>query len=433
MNGSGGADDAIQRANDASRNFLANLGTIAETARNEGLAIPDLFDKTTGKISTVSKAGSDLRTELKNIADSGRDSALQLALAQDDPKKAVEVLRTEMQKTRDKIAEPLKMQGVPPEQIDAILAQLDLDPAKIEMLLNPESRDKALADLGLANGQAQALVKDPAVKGLEVNSSKFDQGLRNANAGLDTFDAKTPTPKLNADRGPFDSVIAQATASGVGFGVSVFAPKVDANKSPFDGVINTVKGIGIGLNGTTYSPTISILGGALDYASNVLKTLQSMNGTTFSATLSVLGKVLGGSANGSLNDGRNWDRRFMPKFYANGGIENHMAQIAKPSSTLRVWAEPETGGEAYIPLAASKRARSTAILDEVASRFGYELVKARKFADGGVVGGPQATGSGVTLHIDAAPGVAYQYAKEVGVAAEQRFRDAQVLYDIPSV
>ena len=62
--------------------------------------------------------------------------------------------------------------------------------------------------------------------------------------------------------------------------------------------------------------------------------------------------------------------------YANGGgRENHTAQIA-PAGAWRVWAEPETGGEAYIPLAPSKRERSTAILDEVAGRFGYQLVGA---------------------------------------------------------
>lgn len=69
-------------------------------------------------------------------------------------------------------------------------------------------------------------------------------------------------------------------------------------------------------------------------------------------------------------------------YYARGGIrENHVAQLV-PAGAMRVWAEPETGGEAYIPLAASKRDRSTAILDEVARRFGYGLVKI--FADGGV-------------------------------------------------
>lgn len=61
-------------------------------------------------------------------------------------------------------------------------------------------------------------------------------------------------------------------------------------------------------------------------------------------------------------------------YYANGGVrENHVAQIAAAGS-WRVWAEPETGGEAYIPLAQSKRVRSTAILATVADKFGLTLV-----------------------------------------------------------
>lgn len=60
------------------------------------------------------------------------------------------------------------------------------------------------------------------------------------------------------------------------------------------------------------------------------------------------------------------------RYYANGGMEKHIAQIA-PAGSWRVWAEPETGGEAYIPLAQSKRARSTAILATVADKFGLTL------------------------------------------------------------
>lgn len=52
--------------------------------------------------------------------------------------------------------------------------------------------------------------------------------------------------------------------------------------------------------------------------------------------------------------------------------ENHTAQIAK-GGEWRVWAEPETGGEAYIPLAKTKRSRSTAILATVANHFGLNL------------------------------------------------------------
>lgn len=77
------------------------------------------------------------------------------------------------------------------------------------------------------------------------------------------------------------------------------------------------------------------------------------------------------------------------EFYAAGGrSEHHVAQFAR-AGTMRVWAEPETGGEAYIPLAPAKRARSTAILEEVASDFGYVLVPAgtQSFAEGSPVSG----------------------------------------------
>lgn len=57
-------------------------------------------------------------------------------------------------------------------------------------------------------------------------------------------------------------------------------------------------------------------------------------------------------------------------YYADGGMrENHVAQIA-PAGQYRVWAEQETGGEAYIPLASSKRARSRAIAEETVQRLG---------------------------------------------------------------
>lgn len=56
--------------------------------------------------------------------------------------------------------------------------------------------------------------------------------------------------------------------------------------------------------------------------------------------------------------------------FADGGItENRVAQIA-PAGAMRLWAEPETGGEAYIPLAPAKRARSVAIWAETGNRLG---------------------------------------------------------------
>lgn len=87
-------------------------------------------------------------------------------------------------------------------------------------------------------------------------------------------------------------------------------------------------------------------------------------------------------------------------YYSAGGVrEHHTAQIA-PAGAWRIWAEPETGGEAYIPMGLPKRARSKAILDQVANLFGYQLIsdaelrllearrQARWFAQGGITGPP---------------------------------------------
>lgn len=82
-------------------------------------------------------------------------------------------------------------------------------------------------------------------------------------------------------------------------------------------------------------------------------------------------------------------------YYANGG-ENHVAQIAR-GGDWRVWAEPETEGEAYIPLADSKRKRSTLILAEVARDFGLALVK--PMADGGVLSAQAFADGGTTASL----------------------------------
>ncbi|PSR64001.1 MULTISPECIES: phage tail tape measure protein [Nocardia] len=72
-----------------------------------------------------------------------------------------------------------------------------------------------------------------------------------------------------------------------------------------------------------------------------------------------------------------------PKPRADGGIDNLPGQATVWSAQTRYYqvSEPETGGEAFIPLAPAKRARSTEILGTVASHFGYGLTP---MADGGI-------------------------------------------------
>lgn len=78
-----------------------------------------------------------------------------------------------------------------------------------------------------------------------------------------------------------------------------------------------------------------------------------------------------------------------------------MVVRAQPGA-VRVWAEPETGAESYIPWAMDRRGRATDVLAYTANAFGYELApKARPaaFVGSAQIGG-RAEGVGVVnIHL----------------------------------
>jgi TP901 family phage tail tape measure protein len=95
------------------------------------------------------------------------------------------------------------------------------------------------------------------------------------------------------------------------------------------------------------------------------------------ALISVLNEILRGIGAEVIPENTGGAQR-----YAEGGIrERHEAQIA-PAGAMRLWAEPETGGEAYIPLAEAKKHKSIPILRQVAEHFGMAL---HEYAYGGAV------------------------------------------------
>ncbi|XVQ83173.1 hypothetical protein ACQP2K_30665 [Microbispora siamensis] len=78
------------------------------------------------------------------------------------------------------------------------------------------------------------------------------------------------------------------------------------------------------------------------------------------------------------------------------GAERHVAQIGAPGA-IRIWNEEETGGEAYIPLALSKRQRSEQILAQVADMFGGTFIKSMPAGGLPMGGGGGAGGGGTTI------------------------------------
>ena len=119
-------------------------------------------------------------------------------------------------------------------------------------------------------------------------------------------------------------------------------------------------------------------------------TVVSVNGGSANPNHVVRPGQVGAMANGGIitNMSNMFAGKIPPvKAFASGGFENHVAQISRGQTPFRIWSEPETGGEAYLPLAKSKRPRSEKILEEVARIFGFSLVKKMSFANGGFFSG----------------------------------------------
>lgn len=88
--------------------------------------------------------------------------------------------------------------------------------------------------------------------------------------------------------------------------------------------------------------------------------------------------------------------------FASGGMyEDHAPQIVRASAgAFRVWAEPETGRESYIPWAWDRRTRATSILRSTARGFGYDLVPRSQLAGRFGPTGATTTGTQPTARIE---------------------------------
>lgn len=235
--------------------------------------------------------------------------------------------------------------------------------------------NSAVAYRGNYDGHFQATGTDTVVSNANKAKSAADGVEGPRTAALGESGSGTVTSRSNTASTAADKVDGGRIARLMEFGGGV-VQRVSGLAST---AADKVKGARMAILNVTDNATTIIQG-----AVNALKGFVSR---TITLTASFLG--IGDNADGSLTD----SHRFAPKVrkFANGGFENHVAQIAKPSPVYRVWAEPETGGEAYIPLASSKRTRSLAIWQEVGRRFGV-------FNNGGVVGGE--TGNGRTTNIN---------------------------------
>lgn len=248
------------------------------------------------------------------------------------------------------------------------------------------------ANDAIVAAQAMGLVwdTDHFTAELDANGVPAQAAIDFAKASGLNWDGSKWTSELDADGKPNQDAVAAAKILGLDWDDDVHTATLDGDEQKAKDSASNAKRAADGFADGDYDASLTATnstGGGFDSAMRFLR--NNWIGKTFSAILGVTSAITG-SANGSMTG-----TQFKPKVhqFANGGFENHTAQITSPNTPIRIWSEPETHGEAYIPLSSAKRTRSLAIWKEVGKRFGV-------YANGGVTGGGAvAAGNNYTINV----------------------------------
>lgn len=255
------------------------------------------------------------------------------------------------------LAEMAEKAGVPREQINELIKSLGGIPEVKQMTFtaDTEAGKRAIEDF------IETTSKKNGVLTLDANN---DPAVAQLAQTLGLVEVSTGVFAIDANREPATAKLIAGLAQ---VNTSTGVMTIDANNNRFQQVLAASKN-----QGDSTSAAMSIY--ANDYASAKAEQAQRYI-NSLSSYIDVYYTKHGESP------------QLLPDHFADGGIrppvygfangtENHLAQIA-PAGAMRLWAEPETGGEAYIPLSRVKRRRSERILAEVASRFGGTYLPGR--------------------------------------------------------
>ena len=223
-------------------------------------------------------------------------------------------------------------------------------PKKVQSLVKAEGIPKTKAEVdGLVRKYKLTEKERKALVSLiDLASGKA----KAVNRLLDILNGRKPTPTADLKTGKLTAAFNAAMGNLFTLGRQRPEATADANWDPLRSAVAAALGALSRVDGASASATIT---------------------TTYRTIRETVNKILPGSAEGNLFP--------TVRAFSQGDVANaHQPQIA-PAGAWRVWAEDETGGEAYVPLANDyRRPRAEAILGDVAQRFGMRL---ERYALGG--------------------------------------------------
>lgn len=440
--------DAIRKVGDAAQGIGAdafkggNLDALSESGANLSRTLSDLAEKA----GQVASTGGDM----KAVAAQNEQAFQQLATATGQPIEKIRELYGQLGgKTVDL---SVSLQGAPEvmQRLAAISEVWSKTPEKKTISVE----ESAVTEATRAQLQQMNLDVSKPMNGRVEITAKTDQAkseLLLITQNVNVLNALKANPKLDLSKAQFDAKSNEAKAALNGIDRSQVNPQANLVLDKLlQGKAVSMQEL-TSLSQASANPSVNlaiqqllqnagIAGAAIDnVARDRTVTLHVV--PQYQADVdSQLGIAAPGraypNANGSIRQYADGGIAALES-YANGKTPDQaLIQKAMPGPGLVQWAEPETGGEAYIPLGKNKRARSQSILATVADIFGLVVLPkdsvpegvsgwagalagiatrgiasgfdgVRKFADGGIVTGQQlrdlANGKGASRPLTGAP------------------------------
>ncbi|MDI3417980.1 phage tail tape measure protein [Streptomyces luteolus] len=431
-----GGQISLQAAKARVNSAVLDLNESADTVdRDQGYGGKQLVNKD-DTLNTTTRNGQQLYTQLTSLSDAAADAAVSAySLAQQNGEalpKALAKSRTEMQNAREAAIKAARGYGLTREQAERVADSLGLLPSQVSLLLQTRGMDSTLANLLAVQAEFDRF---PTRKTIRIDSLsegaqkklralgftvKTVPGTRQIKVTAPTAGARknldTLIAKLGSTPGSKRVQVSAATAAAIR-SLEAVRDKIRSTpgaksvvvRAPTAAARKQLEALGFRIEKVPGSKRVRITiptGGPTNAVNTIQSRINALRGRTVGVgvyTTEYYKKVQSGAtipkalrrpnAEGSVLD-----------FYAAGGVrdgregrtgrgrrEDHVAQIA-PAGSWRIWGEPETGGEAYVPLASGKRQRSKQIVEEVVRRFDG---KVEWLADGGITRRAATAGAGL--------------------------------------
>ncbi|MGW7572378.1 phage tail tape measure protein [Streptomyces sp. NPDC054765] len=383
-------------------------------------------DKT---LNTSTRNGQQLYSQLTTLSDAAADASVATYdLAQRNGEAlpaALAKARGEMSRARAEAIKAAQSYGLTKTQAQGVADSLGLLPSKVSLLLQTKGMDSTLANLIAVQSEFHRLPNQKTIK-VDSLSEGAQKKLRSLGFTVKTvpgtrqikITAPTAAARKNLD-GLIDKLgktprsknvrVSAATAAAIKSMEAVQA-KIRATpgaksvtvRAPTAQARMELEALGFRIEKVPGTKNVKITvptGGPTKAAAAIKARIDALRDKQVTVTLfrQVKGPSWDHDANGIPDSIQNPNLKGFGQanggvvdYYADGGVredavrprrqEQHVAQIA-PAGSWRVWGEPETQGEAYVPLSPAKRVRSKAVVEDVVGRFGGQV---EWYADGGV-------------------------------------------------